>query len=135
MIGYSNEHLEERVALLYTAGHLGGAVSPQVGPGQSPGGDWVMPPENIFCLCLQHRTKLAPRKNEIIVLFCTTSAKKCLRYIMFTIHQIRNSSLVYVKHVFLDISIKGRFESNKYLLFIKSKTPPFIEKMFFFTFL
>ena len=31
---------------------------------------------------------------------------------MFTIHEIKNSSFVYVKHVFLDISIKGQFESN-----------------------
>ena len=54
---------------------------------------------------------------------------------MFTIHEIDNSSFVYVKHVFLDISIKGQFESNKYLVFIKSKTPPFIQKIFFFTFL
>ena len=37
LIGYSDEHLEERVAFLYTAGYLGGAVSPQLGPGQSPG--------------------------------------------------------------------------------------------------
>ena len=47
---------------------------------------------------------------------------------MFAIHQIKNSSLVYVKHALLDISIKGRFESNKYLPFIKSKTL-FIQKM------
>ena len=55
LIGYSNEHLEEHAALLYIAGHLGGgggwcAVSSQVCPGQSPGGDQ----EKFFCLCLQN---------------------------------------------------------------------------------
>ena len=52
---------------------------------------------------------------------------------MFTIHRIENSSFVYLKHVFLDISIKGRFESNKCLLFIKSKTH-FIQKFFLYIF-
>ena len=47
-IGYSNEHLEERVAFLYTAGHLGGAESPQVGLGQRPGRDRGRWPRNIF---------------------------------------------------------------------------------------
>ena len=75
-------------------------------------GSGAMPLENVFCLCLQHRRKLAPRKNEI-VLFCTRSAAD-----MFTIHQIENSSSVYVKLASLDISIKGRFKSNKCLLFI-----------------
>ena len=41
---------------------------------------------------------------------------------------------VYIKYVFLDICIKGQFESNKCLPFIKSKTP-FSKKIFFFTFL
>ena len=50
MIGYSNEHLEEQVMLLYTAGHLGGTVSPQVGPGQSPGGDRGWFPWEFFLL-------------------------------------------------------------------------------------
>ena len=36
LIGYSDEHLEERVAFLYTAGYLGGAVSPQVGSRAKP---------------------------------------------------------------------------------------------------
>ena len=39
LISYSNEHLEERVALLYTAWYLEGPLSPQVDPGQSPCGD------------------------------------------------------------------------------------------------
>ena len=60
----------------------------------------AVPPENVFCLYLQHRRKLAHRKNEILVLFCTASATD-----MFTINQIENSSFVYVKHVFLDISL------------------------------
>ena len=56
---------------------------------------------------------------------------------MFTIHEIDNSSFVYVKHVFLDISIKGQFESNNIyyssnqkllLLFKKSFSLHFYEK-------
>ena len=89
-----------------------------------------MPPEKIVCLCLQNRRELAHRKNEILVLICAMSATD-----MFTIHEIKNSSFAYVKHVFLDISIKGQFKSNKCLLFIKSKTPPFFKKMSFFRFL
>ena len=77
----------------------------------------ALPQEEYFWLCLQKRRKLAHWKNEILILFRTAIATN-----MFTMYQIKNSSLVYVKHV-LDISIKGRFESNKYLLFIKSKTP------------
>ena len=50
MIGYSNEHLEEPVALLYTTGHLGGTVNPQVGPGQSPAGDQGNAPRKYFLL-------------------------------------------------------------------------------------
>ena len=61
----------------------------------------AMPSEKSFCLCLQNRRKLAHRKNEILVLFYTTSATA-----MYTIHRIKNSSLIYVKHVLLDISIK-----------------------------
>ena len=88
-----------------------------------------MPPEKIVCLCLQNRRELAHRKNEILVLICATSATD-----MFTIHQIKNSSFTYVKHVFLDISIKERFKNNKCLLFIKSKTPPFLKKCLFLDF-
>ena len=32
LIGYSNEHLEEHIALSHTAGHLGSTIIPQVGP-------------------------------------------------------------------------------------------------------
>ena len=78
----------------------------------------ALPRKEFFWLCLQNRRKLAHWKNEILILFRTAIATN-----MFTVYQIKNSSLVYVKHVLLDISIKGRFESNKYLLFIKSKTP------------
>ena len=53
---------------------------------------------------------------------------------MFTIHQIKNSTLVYVKHVFLDISVKGRFKSNKCLLLIKSKVPLLLKKCFIYIF-
>ena len=74
--------------------------------------------EKNFCLCLQNRRKLVHRKNEILVLFCPTTD-------MFAIHGIKNSSFVYVKHVLLEISIKGPFESNKYLLFNASQTPHF----------
>ena len=48
MIGYSSEYLEERVTLLYTAGHLGGTVNQQVGPGQRPDGDRGQCPWKMF---------------------------------------------------------------------------------------
>ena len=48
LIGYSNEHLEESVAFLYTAGYMGGLVSPQVGPGENSSGDRGRCPRNIF---------------------------------------------------------------------------------------
>ena len=116
LIGYSNEHLEKHVALLHTVGCFGGEyLSPQVWTW------YAMPPEKLFLFTTTDRRKLAYRKNKLLVLFCTTTATA-----MFTIHQIKNSSLVYVKHVLLDISIKGQLESKKCLLFIKSKTPPFI---------
>ena len=73
-----------------------------------------MSQEKFFWLCLQNGRELVHRKNDILVLFCTVSTTD-----MFTLHQIKNSSLVYVKHTSLEISIKGQFESNKYLLFIK----------------
>ena len=93
-----------RRALLYTAEHLGNA-------------------EIFFYLCLQNKSKLAHRKNEILVLFCAISARD-----MFTIHGIKISSFVYVKHPFLDISIKRQLESNSCFLFNKSKTSPFFKK-------
>ena len=100
----------------------------QVGPVQRPAGDWGWCPRKFFfCSCLKNRRKLAHRKNEILVLFCAMSATD-----MFTIHRIENSSFVYVKYVFLDISIKGRFECSKFL-FMKSKTPSFNLKWFSFT--
>ena len=98
---------------MYTAEHLGNA-------------------EIFFYLCLQNKSKLAHRKNEILVLFCAISARD-----MFTIHGIKISSFVYVKHPFLDISIKRQLESNSCFLFNKSKTSPFFfkKKTFFFIFL
>ena len=66
-----------------------------------------MSSEKIFWLSLQNSRKLPHRKNEILVFFCATSATD-----MFTIHQIEDSSFVYVKHASLDISIKGQFESK-----------------------
>ena len=51
---------------------------------------------------------------------------------MLTIHRIENSSFVYEKHVFLNISIKGRFESNKCSLLIKSKTPFILKNVFLY---
>ena len=61
----SNECLEERVALSYTAGRLGSAVSP-IGFRANPWwGSRVMSPENFLCLCLQNRKKLAHGKNEM----------------------------------------------------------------------
>ena len=74
-----------------------------------------MSQEEFFWLCPQNGRKLVHRKNDILVLFCAVSTTD-----RFTIHQIKNFSLVYVKHTLLEISIKGQFESNKYLLFIKS---------------
>ena len=95
-----------------------------MGPGQYPGGDrGTMPLEIFFSLSLQNWRKLAHRKNEILVLFSATSAVD-----MFNIHGIKNSSFVYVKHGFLYISTKEQFERNKYLLFNKSKAPPFLKK-------
>ena len=89
---------------------------------KSPSVDLVRnAPEKLFLFTTTDRRKLAYTKNKLLVLFCTTTATT-----MFTIHQIKNSSLVYVKHVLLDISIKGQLESKNCLLFIKSKTPPFI---------
>ena len=40
LIRYSNEHLEECVALLFTVGIWEDAVRPQVCSRQSPGGNW-----------------------------------------------------------------------------------------------
>ena len=50
----------------------------------------------------KNRRTSVHRKNEILVLFCDMSTTD-----MFTIHGIKNSSFLYVKHVILDISIKG----------------------------
>ena len=111
MISYSNEHLEEQVTLWYTAGQLGGTVSPQVGPvgieGDAPG--------NFFLLMPKNRRTLAHRKNEILVLLCTMSAAN-----MFTISWIKSSSFVYVKHVFLDQDSKvtNVYSSNQKLLLL-----------------
>ena len=48
----------------------------------------------------KQREILAHRENEILVLFCTTSATD-----MFTIYT-ESKTTVYVKHALLDISIK-----------------------------
>ena len=45
-----------------------------------------------------------------------------------TIHQMKNSSFLYVKHVLLDTCMKGWLESNKCLLFSKSQTPFLVKK-------
>ena len=105
MIGYSNEHLEECIALLYTAWYQGGLWDPSASG---------TPLEIFFCLCLQNRRKLAHRKNEILVSFCATVRQTCLLY-------IESKTTVYVKHVLLVISIKGWFESNKCLLHSSSQ--------------
>ena len=105
MIGYWNERLEERVALLYTAGGLGRAVSPPVGPGLNSGGEsGLKSSDNFFCFCLWNKKKLALRKNENLVLFCATSAAD-----MFTKHRINNSSFFYV------------FKSKSFFHVIKNK--------------
>ena len=97
-----NEHLEEHIELLHTAKCLGGAVSPKLHQGKALaeiGGDAS---EKFFCFYLQNLRKLVHRMNESLVLFCSRSATD-----MFAIHQMKNSSLIYVKHVLLDIAIKG----------------------------
>ena len=87
----------------------GGHCKPTSGSRSKPwwgiGGD---SPGNFFYLYLNNGRKLGHVKNEIVVLFCTMSATY-----MFNIHRIKNSSFFYAKHVFLDISIKGQFDSNK----------------------
>ena len=95
----------------------GGAISPQVGPGQSPSGDWGWCPQNSFSAYAYKTEGNEHIKKWDFVLLCATSATN-----MCTIQRTENSSFVYVKHVFLDISTKGRFKSNKCLLLIKSKT-------------
>ena len=80
-----------------------------------------MLPEKFFCLCLQNRKKLAYKKNEILVLIWATSATD-----MFTIHRIKNSFCVYVKHVLLDISVKGQFESKKWNVYYSSNQKLFL---------
>ena len=78
-----------------------------------------MPLGSFFCLYLKNRRKSAHRKNEILVLLCAMSATE-----MFTKHRIENSSFVYVKHVFLDISVKDDskltnvYSSNQKLLLL-----------------
>ena len=81
--------------------------------------DWGRYPLNNFSAYGYKTRKLAHKKKEILILFSATSATD-----MFTIQRI----------VFLDISIKGRFESNKCLLLIKSKITPFFyfKKMFLY---
>ena len=80
------------------------------------------PPKKNVYLCLQNRKKLAHWKNEILLLICAMNPTD-----MFTIHWMKNSSFVYVKHIFLDIFIKGRFNKNVYY---SSKTLPFLKKCF-----
>ena len=90
-----------------------------MGPGQSSGGDQGWHPQKNISFYVYKKKRFSAEKEWD--LFCSMSATE-----MFTINWIENSFFVHIKHVFLDISIKRQFEINKCLLFIKSKTPPFI---------
>ena len=80
-VPFGGKGTEKIVALWFARGRdkEGGAVSTQAD---------AMPPEKIFYVYLQ---KLVLIKNEMLVLFCATSATD-----IFTIHRINNSSFFYM---------------------------------------
>ena len=102
-VPFGGKGTEKIVALWFARGRdkEGGAVSTQAD---------AMPPEKIFYVYLQ---KLVLIKNEMLVLFCATSATD-----IFTIHRINNSSFFYMNRQNLSF-----FKTNHWIYsFIKRDT-------------
>ena len=100
-VPFGGKGTEKIVALWFARGWDKGGVSTQAD---------AMPPEKIFYVYLQ---KLVLRKNEMLVLFCATSATD-----IFTMHRINNSSFFYMNRQNLPF-----FKTNHWIYsFIKRDT-------------
>ena len=140
LIGYSNEHLEKHVPLLHTVGCFGGeCLILQVRTW------WAMPPEKLFLFTTTDRRKLAYRKNELLVLFCTTTATT-----MFTIslilHYNCNNHVYYTSNQKLFLSLcktcfswyfykRPTWKQKMFTVHQIKNSSFYLKKMFFFIFL